>query len=95
MTTKTEQLELILERMGETVLATTETVERLAERIETLAEQVQNQEHHIQQQGYQIFALSESLQTLVDSQTESREQLTQLTYLVHTLVNALNNKNQS
>lgn len=32
----------------------------------------------MQQQSYQIFALSDSLQTLVDNQAESKKQVAQL-----------------
>ena len=63
MIENSQKIENILERMGETVIATTETVETLAAKMENLVEQVQEQEQQIQQQGYQIFALSESIQS--------------------------------
>ena len=90
MIQNTQKLETILVHMGETMISTTETMENLAVKMANLVEQVQEQEQQIQQQGYQIFALSESIQNLVDAQTEARDQLTQLTYLSHTLVNCLN-----
>ncbi|YAI82615.1 MAG: hypothetical protein ACQJCO_03345 [cyanobacterium endosymbiont of Rhopalodia sterrenbergii] len=79
MTDKTEQLTSIVKHMGEAIIATTNTVEQLAKKIE-------QQENQIQQQGYQIFALTESVQTLVNSQSKSKEQLTQLTNILRTLV---------
>lgn len=69
----------IVERIGEAVITTTETVERLAERVDVLAAQVQNQGNQVQQQSYQIFALSDALQSFLDSQSDSRAQLNQLT----------------
>jgi ABC-type transporter Mla subunit MlaD len=86
MTDDLNRLVLIVERMGEAVIATTETVERLAERVDALVTQVQNQGHQVQQQSYQIFALSDALQTFLDSQSESRAQLNQLTHTLEHLV---------
>lgn len=87
MATDIHHLELILQQMGEAVIATTETVERLAERLDDLTIQVQNQG---QQQSYQIFALTEALQTLVDSQAESRQQIDKLTEALQDFVNLIN-----
>lgn len=87
MATDLQQLEIIVGKIGEAVIATTETVERLAEKVEALAIQVQNQG---QQQSYQIFALTEALQTLVDTQTESKEQLDKLTETLRIFVKLLN-----
>jgi ABC-type transporter Mla subunit MlaD len=72
------RLTLIVEQIGLAVLATTDTVEKLANRLDDLAIQVENEGHHIQQQSYQIFALSDSLQTLINSQMESKKQTEQL-----------------
>lgn len=83
MTTDLHHLEIIVGQIAEAVIATTETVERLAERVDTLATQVQTQG---QQQSYQIFALSEALQTLVDSQNESKQQIAQLTEILQDFV---------
>jgi septal ring factor EnvC (AmiA/AmiB activator) len=83
MTTDLHRLETIVGQITEAVIATTETVERLAERVDVLAAQVQTQG---QQQSYQIFALSEALQTLVDSQTESKQQIAQLTEVLQDFV---------
>lgn len=90
MDTDLQRLEMIVEKMAEAVISTTETVERLAEKVEALATQLQTQG---QQQSYQIFALSEALQTLVDSQTESREQIDKLAQLLHSFVSVLKSKN--
>jgi ABC-type transporter Mla subunit MlaD len=73
------RLESIVTQIGEAVLASTETVERLAERIEALTTQVQSQADQIQQQGYQIFALSDALETLVETHSDSKSQLRELT----------------
>jgi ABC-type transporter Mla subunit MlaD len=84
------RLTLIVEQIGLAVLATTDTVEKLAQRLDDLATQVQNEGHHIQQQNYQIFALSDSLQTLVDSQMESKKQTEQLIEVLTNFLIALN-----
>jgi uncharacterized protein YoxC len=86
MNNNLQNLESIVQQMGEAVIAATETVETLAERVEALAVQVQNQGYQIQQQGYQIFALSDALQTFVDSQSESTKQLNQLSEILQNLV---------
>lgn len=86
---KITRLELIVEQIGEAVIATTETVERLAERVDALAVQMQQQVHQVQQQSYQIFAVSDALQTLVDSQSNSKEQLDELTNALNRLVTIL------
>ena len=86
MTDDLNRLVSIVECIGESVIATTETVERLAQRVDALAIQVQNQGHQVQQQSYQIFALSDALQTLLDSQSESKAQLDQLTDALEHLV---------
>jgi len=72
------RLTLIVEQIGLAVLATTDTVEKLANRLDDLAIQVETEGHHIQQQSYQIFALSDSLQTLINNQIESKKQTEQL-----------------
>lgn len=82
----TEKLESIIQRIGEAVIATTDTVESLANQMTEITNKIEQQENQIQQQGYQIFALTEAIQTLVDSQTESQEQLNKLTNLLQTLV---------
>ncbi len=92
MNNNLERLIKTVADMGEAAIATSETVEKLAFRLDELAQQMQRQEHQIQQQGYQIFALSEALQILIDSQTESREQLNTLTELIQILVTNLNDQ---
>ncbi|MBM0740451.1 hypothetical protein JOY44_02270 [Phormidium sp. CLA17] len=75
------QLEAIVQQIGEAVLATVETVDRLSERVDSLANQVQ-------QQGYQLFALSDTVQTLAEVQEESLKRLDRLTDNLERLVNA-------
>jgi ABC-type transporter Mla subunit MlaD len=76
---KSNRLETIVEQIGEAVLATTETIERLSNRVDALTTQVQ-------QQGYQIFALSDAIQTLAENQDNSLEQLAQLTEALQSLI---------
>lgn len=76
------QLESLVEQIGEAVLATTETVDRFSERMDTLVGQVQ-------QQGYQIFALSDAVQTLSEVQQESLKRLDRLTIVLERLVLAI------
>jgi ABC-type transporter Mla subunit MlaD len=76
---KTEQLEVVVQQIGEAVLATTETIERMANRVDVLTTQVQ-------QQGYQIFALSDAVQTLVENQEQSLQTLNHLTSVLQQLV---------
>ena len=76
------ELELVVQQIGEAVLATTETVEGLSQRLDALATQVQ-------QQGYQIFALSDAVQTLTETQQESLKRLDRLTDVLERLVTAV------
>jgi ABC-type transporter Mla subunit MlaD len=76
------QLESIVFQIGEAVLATTETMDRLSDRVDSLANQVQ-------QQGYQIFALSDAVQTLAEVQEESLKRLDRLTIALERLVDAI------
>lgn len=76
-------------QIGEAVLATTETIDRLADRIDALTIQTQHQGHQIQQQGYQLFALSDAVQTLAETQNDSLEQLGQLTETLQRLAAAI------
>jgi|GEM_PF-2503586 len=66
----TQQSEILMQQVGEAVVATTETVEQLAEHLDILAKQVQ-------QQGYQILAIGETVQTLAENQDLAMERLTQ------------------
>ena len=61
-------LESVVLQMGDAVVASTDTVDCVAERINELTQQVQ-------QQGYQIFALSEEVQTLTTLHTATLERL--------------------
>lgn len=77
-----QELEPIVFQIGEAVLASTETVDRLSERMDALATQVQ-------QQGYQIFALSDAVQRLVNMHEESLNRLDRLTIALERLVNII------
>ena len=83
-----QELEAILAQMGEAVLATTETVDRLATRVDSLVNQVQ-------QQGYQIFALSDAVQTLGEAQDASLQRLDRLTSVLERLVMAIEQPEES
>jgi len=76
------ELELIVQQIGEAILVTTETVDHLSKQMDALATQVQ-------QQGYQIFALSDAVQTLTEAQRESLQRLDRLTSLLERLVTAV------
>jgi ABC-type transporter Mla subunit MlaD len=67
-----DRMEIIVQQLGETVLMTTETIESLAERVDDLSNQVQ-------QQGYQLFALSDAVQTLSANQDDTLDRLNRLT----------------
>ncbi|WP_225938251.1 hypothetical protein [Leptothermofonsia sichuanensis] len=77
-----ESLELIVQQIGEAVLATTETVDRLSDRIDALVNQVQ-------QQGYQNFALSDAVQTVTEVQQESLKRLDRVSDALERLVRAI------
>ncbi len=81
-----QHLEALIEQMGQTLIATTETVESLALRLDTLTTQLEQQGQQIQQQGYQVFALSEAVQALVDNEGQSRAQVEQLTAALQSLI---------
>ena len=89
MTKEIERLEAVVLQIGEAVLATTETVERLVERVDAIAIQCENQGQQVQQQTYQIFALSETLQTFMGSQAEANKKLEGLTTSLKELVEIL------
>lgn len=74
-----DRLESIVECIGETVIAATETVERLAEKIDLLAVQ-------IQQQSYQNIILKESLQILADINADSHKEMRTLTTVLQDLI---------
>jgi ABC-type transporter Mla subunit MlaD len=84
---QSRRIEEILQQMGEAVIATTETVERLAVRVDSLA-------HQVQQQGYQIFALSDSVQTLAENQDNALEHLAHLTDALRRLVAAIDDSGE-
>lgn len=82
MDVQSTSLESIVQQVGEAVLTTTETVEQLSGNIDVLAKQVQ-------QQGYQIFALSDAVQTIAENQDATLERLGQLTATLQRLVAAI------
>ena len=82
MEVQADHLESIVLRIGEAVLATTETVDKLALQVDTLTTQVQ-------QQNYQLFALSDSVQILIENQDGVTERLKQLTETLQNLATAI------
>lgn len=82
MSTESSSLESLVREIGEAVLATAETVEQLTGHMDILSKQVQ-------QQGYQIFALSDTVQTLAENQDATLERLAQLTDTLQRLVAAI------
>lgn len=84
-----DRLEAIVAQIGTAILATTETIERLTDRVDVLVVQVQQQSQQVQQQGYQIFALSDAVQTLAETQESTLQRLTHLTYALQRLVDVI------
>ncbi|MBW4657940.1 MAG: hypothetical protein KME15_04645 [Drouetiella hepatica Uher 2000/2452] len=82
MEVRASHLEGVVLQIGEAVLATAETVDQLAGEVSALSSQ-------IQQQGYQIFALSNAVQTLAENQDTTLERLRQLTETLQSLVVAI------
>jgi FtsZ-binding cell division protein ZapB len=82
VTDQYDRLEWVVQQMGETVLAATITIEHLAERLDHLSTEVQ-------QQGYEIFALSDAVQTLTQNQDDSLLRLAQLTETLQGIVSSL------
>jgi ABC-type transporter Mla subunit MlaD len=84
-----DSLQTIVIKIGEAVVATTDTVEKIADHVNAIAAQLQQQEGQLQQQGYQIFALTEALQALIDSQVSSQQQMNELQQTLKTLLDRL------
>ncbi|NJL90998.1 MAG: hypothetical protein HC916_15295 [Coleofasciculaceae cyanobacterium SM2_1_6] len=84
-----ERLEAIVEQTALAVLATTEVVERMGERIDFLSLQVQQQGQQFQQQGYQVYAITDAVQTLTENQADSSRQLNELMITLSHLAKAL------
>jgi uncharacterized protein YoxC len=80
--TETNRLESVVLQIGESVLATTETVDKLSAQVDALVSQVQ-------QQGYQIFALSDAIQTLAENHDGALAELKQLSEALQRLVVAI------
>ncbi|VEP15114.1 conserved hypothetical protein [Hyella patelloides LEGE 07179] len=83
---RVERLEIICEHIGEAVISASETVEHLSSKINALVEQMEQEQEKTSQQGYQILALSESLQTLVEINTESTIRVQKLTSAIENLL---------
>jgi chromosome segregation ATPase len=77
-----DRLEKIVVQIGESIIATTETVDRMSDRIDMLSTQVQ-------QQGYQIFALSDAIQTLAENQDAALIRIDALTETLQRLAIAI------
>jgi ABC-type transporter Mla subunit MlaD len=75
-------LEAIVVQIGQAVLTTTETVDSLANQVDAIA-------HQVQQQGYQIFALSDAVQTLAENHDSALEHLKQVSTALNQLVKAI------
>lgn len=75
-------MESVVRQIGEAVLTTTETVDRLCQQVDALTKQVQ-------QQGYQIFALSDAIQTLAENHDGALERLDRLTDTLQQLVSVM------
>lgn len=88
MDVQPNHLESVVLQIGEAVLATTEAIDRLADQVDALATQVQ-------QQGYQIFALSDAVQTLAENHDGALERLGQLTDALQHLVAAVEETDKS
>jgi len=67
-----DRLEAAVGQIAETVLAAADAIEQLADRLDELSIQVQ-------QQGYEIFALSDAMQTLAATQDDTLTRLAELT----------------
>lgn len=81
MEAESSRLESIVLQIGESVLTTTETVDKLSAQVDALASQVQ-------QQGYQIFALSDAVQTLAENHDAALTELSQISEALKRLVAA-------
>lgn len=81
-----ERLELICEHMGEAVISASETVEHLAVKIEVILQRMEQETARTSQQKTQIFALSESLKTLVEINTKSTIEVQKLTSTIKDLL---------
>lgn len=88
MDARLDRLEKIIEHMGEAVIATTDTLDRFAARVDLLADQVQ-------QQGYQIFALSDTIQTLAENQEAAMMRLDMLVDTLQRLAVAIEQVDES
>ncbi len=84
-----DRLEAIVEQMAHAVLATTDVVDRMGERMDFLSLQVQQQGQQFQQQGYQVYTITDAVQTLIENQADSAKQLNDLMITISHLAKAL------
>lgn len=84
-----DRLEVIVEQMAHAVLATTDVVDRMGERMDFLSLQVQQQGQQFQQQGYQVYTITDAVQTLIENQADSAKQLNDLMITISHLAKAL------
>ncbi len=84
-----DRLEIIVEQMAHAVLATADVVDRLGERMDFLSLQVQQQGQQFQQQGYQVYTITDAVQTLIENQADSAKQLNDLMITITHLAKAL------
>ena len=81
MEVQSSRLESVVLQIGESVLSTTETVDKLSTQVDALVSQVQ-------QQGYQIFALSDAVQTLAENHDAALTELAQISESLRRLIAA-------
>lgn len=79
---ETKDLATLVQQIGEALLVTTETVEKLSNHLDEVSKQVQ-------QQGYQIFALSDAVQTLAENHDAAIARMDQMVATLQGLVKAL------
>lgn len=84
-----DRLEVIVEQMAHAVLATTDVVDRMGERMDFLSLQVQQQGQQFQQQGYQVYTITDAVQTLIENQADAGKQLNDLMITISHLAKAL------
>ncbi len=73
-----DRLENVVHHIGNALLATTQAVQNLAMEMDALSHQIQKQGQQFQQQGYQVFAITDAVQVLLESQAATNKQLSEL-----------------
>lgn len=94
-----DELQGLVERIGEVVLSATEAMDILSQRADLLAQQLQAQGQRIEQQGqqiqqqsYQVVALSNAVETLAENQDGTLARLDQLTDILQRLTMLMESK---